>query len=155
MRDQLVQTPITDCMTPDPLTVTPDVTLASVYDLMLTHSIRRMPVICHSGLVGIVTLSDVLHATPADVERTRDLAMTMRALSKIAVGEVMTADPLVIAQGDTVGHAAELMLENKLGGLPVVDEAGALTGLITESDIFRLIAHRWHDDNLMTAMGAQ
>lgn len=155
MRDQLVQTPITDCMTPDPVTVLPDATLAVVYELMHAHEIRRIPVAIEGAVVGIVTLSDVLHVTPARLAFTHDPGSTTAALSKIAAGEVMTKQPFVIAQDDTVGRAAEMMLEHKIGGLPVVDGNGLLTGLVTESDIFRLIAHRWRDDNLLTAMGAE
>ncbi|MBI5616137.1 MAG: hypothetical protein HY943_07610 [Gammaproteobacteria bacterium] len=102
MRDHRLQTPITDCMTPDPLPVMPDVMPGGGYDLMLMHSIRCMPVIRAGGRVGIVGSSDVLHAQPAAVGRTRDRAMAMRALSKNAVGEVVTANPRVVTEGDTV-----------------------------------------------------
>jgi acetoin utilization protein AcuB len=55
----------------------------------------------------------------------------------------MTADPVVVFQTDQVGYAAELMLEHKVGGLPVLDSSKKLVGLVTESDIFRLLAHQW------------
>ena len=48
----------------------------------------------------------------------------------------MTRDPVTISSDASIFDAAQLMLENKIGGLPVVDE-GELVGVITESDIFR------------------
>ena len=50
---------------------------------------------------------------------------------------------------DTIGHAAELMLEHKIGGMPVLDGKRALVGLVTESNVFRLLADQWRSDNLI------
>ena len=56
----------------------------------------------------------------------------------------MAPDPVTIAEEATIGEAAQKMLENKISGLPVVDPEGVnLVGLITESDIFRLVAQEW------------
>lgn len=62
----------------------------------------------------------------------------------------MTRKPINIYQNSTIGHAAELMLDNKIGGIPVLDANDKLTGLITESDISRLIVRRWRDENILT-----
>ena len=62
----------------------------------------------------------------------------------MTIKEVMTPDPVTVAEDATVGEAAQKMLENKISGLPVLDPAGVnLVGIITESDIFRIVAQEW------------
>ena len=70
------------------------------------------------------------------------------SMSQIIVELVMTEDEdlVKIYQTDTIGHAAELMMENKIGGLPVLNVDHELVGLITESDIFRKLANQWRED---------
>lgn len=60
--------------------------------------------------------------------------------------DIMTRDPITVSQEATIGDAAKIMLENKVSGLPVVDEAGKVAGIITQSDIFRLVVQAWHTD---------
>jgi CBS domain-containing protein len=55
----------------------------------------------------------------------------------------MTPNPIVVSQDATVGEAAQLMLEHRISGLPVVDARDRLVGIITESDIFRLVVRDW------------
>jgi acetoin utilization protein AcuB len=57
----------------------------------------------------------------------------------------MTLDPITISPEDTLGQAVNLMLDNKISGLPVVDETGTIVGIITESDIFRIMAQAWRE----------
>ena len=60
------------------------------------------------------------------------------------VGDWMTRNPATIQQNVSIGEAARLMLEKKFSGLPVVDDENHLDGIITESDIFRLVVNGWH-----------
>ncbi len=57
----------------------------------------------------------------------------------------MTPRPRTLSRYATLGEAAECMLENKVSGLPVVDESGNLVGIITESDIFRMVVRDWRE----------
>ena len=68
-------------------------------------------------------------------------------LDQLTVSTVMTHDPIVCYTDDTVGRAAELMLEHKIGGVPVISRTRMVEGIITDSDIFRLIATQWRSDN--------
>lgn len=151
MRNQLVHTSVGDCMTPFLLTLTPYATLAEAYEMMRKNSIRRVPVVQDTKLVGIITLTDVLEAKTGGIRGSKDFAEVAESLSKVIVCLAMTPNPIVIYPTDTVGHAAELMLEHKIGGLPVVDANQELVGLITESDIFRLLARSWRDENMKLA----
>jgi CBS domain-containing protein len=149
MPEALVHTLVVECMTHFVLSVNPYDSLARAWELMMTNQIRRLPVIDDGRLVGIVTQSDILNAKPADPAHRLALADIARELDTLIVSTVMTKRPITIFDNDTVGHAAELMLEHKIGGLPVVDTEGKVIGLITESNLFRLLARRWREDNLI------
>ena len=149
MSDKLVHTLVTECMARDVITIGPYDTLAAAWDLMQGRGIRRLPVVHKGELTGILTLSDLLNAKPSDPARRMNLGDVAAALEELVVSTTMSADPISVFDSDTVGHAAELMLEHKIGGLPVVDGSRSLVGLVTESNLFRLLAERWRSDNLI------
>lgn len=75
-----------------------------------------------------------------------------RAVADVMTPYFITCSPyasLADYQTDTIGRAAEIMLENKIGGVPVVDVNNTMVGVITDSDIFRAIVRQWRDDNLI------
>lgn len=147
MTQALVHTLVRDCMSTQLVSLTPYDTLAWAYEQMAVHRIRRLPVLDEGKLCGIITLSDLLAAKQPDPAHRQTLADIAHDLARLVVSTTMTADPVRVYDNDTVGHAAELMLEHKIGGLPVVDTAGQVVGMITESDIFALLARQWRDDN--------
>ena len=122
----------------NPIVVTEDTTLPEAQRLMKDNAIRRLPVVDYHGrLVGIVTLGDLLKASASDATLLSIHELNY-LLSKLSVGEIMTRKPITVTPLTTIARAAQLMLENKIGGLPVV-ERGELLGIITESDIFRML----------------
>jgi acetoin utilization protein AcuB len=58
-------------------------------------------------------------------------------LSKVKVSDVMTKDVITVSEDTPIEDAARIMVDNKIGGLPVVDESHAVAGIITETDIFK------------------
>lgn len=135
------QTEVRDWMTADPVTVSPDALLAEAYRLMEENEVRRLPVVNKQReLVGILTRSDLLQHVPFFPDE-EELADELPYIT-MTVEEAMSYDPISIESTDTVQDAAELMLEAKVSGLPV--RAGnRLVGIITESDIFRLVVAEW------------
>ena len=129
-------------MTRDVITITPDTSLHEAHRLMTEKRIRRLPVTAHGKVVGIVTLGDVRSAEPSAASTLSVWEMN-NLLAKLKVSEIMTRDPVTISQEATISTVAEIMLEKKFSGLPVVDEQGQLVGIITESDIFRLVVREW------------
>lgn len=144
MRLELVK----DWMSRDVMTVTPTMSLREADALMRLHGIRRLPVVVDGRLVGIVTSGDLREA---DTARLRDLGVTTRndSLSQLIVAQIMTPNPLTILPDKTIGEAAQQMLQYAIGALPVVTAGGELAGIITESDIFRMVVHDW-----MSAQGS-
>jgi acetoin utilization protein AcuB len=138
MKQELVK----DWMICNVVTVTPDMTLPEAQRLMTEQGIRRLPVVENSHLVGIVTRGDTRGADPSGVTSLSTWELN-DLLAKMKMGQIMTPKPITISQEATVGEAAQIMLEHKISGLPVVDGAGKLVGIITESDIFRLVVRAW------------
>lgn len=138
MRQELVK----NWMTREVVTVTPETTLAEAEELMLKYGIRRMPVVDHTHLIGIVTKGDLREADPSSVTSLSSWEIN-EIRAKVKVGQLMTAKPKTILQDATINEAAQVMLKSKVSGLPVVDEAGKLVGIITESDIFRMVVQQW------------
>jgi acetoin utilization protein AcuB len=109
-------------MTRNPVVIRPDDYLSSAQEKMRSGDFRRLPVVWDGRLIGIVT--------------DRDLRQYMGLLEKIKVNTVMAKTPVTVSPTDTIEKAAQLMLEHKIGGLPVVD-GNNLVGVITTSDLLR------------------
>ena len=139
----MIHTLVRDWMTQDPITVRPETKIIEAYQLMVTARIRRLPIVVRDLLVGIVTLSDLYQVKPFDMMSEEEQTLCQR-LEQMTVEEVMASDPITIAEDATIGKAAQTMLEHKISGLPVVEpKGGHLVGIITESDIFRIVAKEW------------
>jgi CBS domain-containing protein len=107
--------------------------------LMREHDVRRLPAVLDTGEIrGMITQGDI---RGADVLRAAGLDPVdiADALRRIKVYEIMSEDPLTVTPDTGLREAALLMIENKIGGLPVVDENDTVVGIITESDLFEAL----------------
>ncbi|MCB0047132.1 MAG: CBS domain-containing protein [Caldilineaceae bacterium] len=138
-RQLLVQ----DIMTREPLTAEPDLPLLDAYNRMTENEVRRLPVVESGELLGMVTLSDLLAAVPTLF--SDDDAATKLLLSTRRVRDVMSWSPVTIDPEDTIQDAAERMLDDQVSGLPVIS-GNRVVGIITESDIFRLVVESWAEE---------
>lgn len=128
---------VRDWMTSNPITITQQTTLPETHRLMREHNIRRLPVINRGKLVGIVTLGDIREARPSDAT-TLSVYELNYLMDQVTAKEFMTHDPITISPDAPIGEAARLMVEHKIGGLPVMED-GELVGIITETDFCRLL----------------
>jgi acetoin utilization protein AcuB len=111
--------------------------MQEAHKLMRDENIRRLPVVDDRGrLVGIVSESDFLHASPSDVSTLSVWEMNYM-LSKITVEKIMTREVLTTQADTPIEEAARRMVDNKIGGLPVLKD-GELVGIITETDLFKI-----------------
>lgn len=139
MRLELVK----DWMTRDLLSVAPESGVLEAGNMMRENGIRRLPVVSDDGSVlGLITHGDVREAKPSTSSTLSAWEMNY-LLARLTVAEIMTEDPISTAPEATIGEAAYLMYKNKISGLPVLDANQALVGMITESDIFRMVVHDW------------
>ncbi len=128
---------IRDWMTRGPITITEETSMIKAIHIMKQHRFRRLPVVNAKGeLMGMVTDRDLKDASPSKAT-TLDVHELYYLLAELHVKEIMTRDPVKVSQDETVEHAAQLMLEHVVSGLPVVNDRGELVGIITQSDIFR------------------
>lgn len=135
----MVNERVRDWMSKDVVMITPDQTLPEAHELMKRHKIRRLPVLEGSKLIGILTLGDLREASPSDATSLSVFELNY-LLGRLPVIKIMTRDPLTVTPATGLTEAAKLMLNHKIGGLPVVED-NELVGMITESDIFRAYVH--------------
>ncbi len=110
-----------------------------VDDLMRLGRIRHMPIMSNGQLVGIVSQRDLFRAGISSALHFRASA-EREWLAKIAVREVMTTHVFTIEPDASIRSAVEIMVNKKIGCLPVV-ENGTVVGLISESDCLKYLAH--------------
>jgi acetoin utilization protein AcuB len=127
------------------VTISPDASLPEAHRLMTNHNIRRLPVIKGGRLVGIVTRGDVRGAEPSEASSLTIWEINY-LLAKLKIKQIMSRDPLTVTEEMTLGEVAKIMLDRKVSGLPVLDRSGQVVGIITESDIFRMIVQAWQED---------
>ena len=125
---------VKDRMTPDPITITPDTSFPDAFRILREKKIRHLPVMKKKKLVGIVTQTDMLHASPSAATSLSVFEINY-LLANLHVKEVMTSPPITVSEDDPLEEAARVMVEKKIGCLPVMRN-GDLVGMITEIDIF-------------------
>jgi acetoin utilization protein AcuB len=106
--------------------------------LMKQHEIRMLPVTRDGKLVGVVTDRDLKRASASDAT-TLDVHELLYLLSKIQVKDIMTKNPITVPPDFTIEETAEVLLKNKISGVPVVDKHGNVIGAITQSDLFKVL----------------
>ena len=118
-------------MTAPALVVPPTMEAVAALDRMAESKLRRLPVEQHGKLVGIVTRGDLEAKLGWD-------RMTWRRLGR-RVEDAMTPNPVTVAPDDLLETAVQLMLKHRIECIPVVED-GKITGIITETDVFRAFA---------------
>lgn len=108
------------------------------YAAMLEGRFRHMPVVDAKGrLVGILSDRDLRNVLVFIHEE--DGKRSVVGDRKLTVEKVMTRDPMTADADDSVRTIVKLMVKHKIGCMPVCNEAGLLRGVITETDLLRLL----------------
>ena len=127
---------VRDRMSVPVATITGNTSFPDALKLMRDHQFRRLPVVDKKDrLVGIVSERDLLHAAPSDAT-SLSIWEAQYLLAKLEIKRIMTKDVTTVTPDAPVEDAARLMVANRVGGLPVVDEQNKVVGIITETDIF-------------------
>lgn len=125
-------------MTRNPVTILDTASIDDGLHLMRERKVRRLPVLDGSGkMVGIVSDKDLLHAAPSPATSLSVYELHY-LLAKLSIKQVMSSPVISITPDTPIEGAARIMADNKIGGLPVVED-GALAGIITETDIFKVL----------------
>ncbi len=127
-----------DRMSKDLITAGPEMTISAAKNLMTEKKIRHLPIVDGSGkLLGIVSDRDLRDAMPSTLLKKPDYDLTLKKIGSHLVGDIMTRDPITIYAYYTIQDTLLVMQKKKVGALPVVDEEGFLTGILSTRDLLR------------------
>jgi acetoin utilization protein AcuB len=129
---------VSDMMSVKPMTVDPETLMLEARQRMMDDRIRHLVVTEDSRIVGIVTDRDIRLNLPSPATSLSVWEINF-LLARLTVREVMTGSVVVVDPDRPAAEAARIMLDHKIGALPVVD-GGRLVGIVTESDFVRAVA---------------
>ncbi|HEY7654614.1 MAG TPA: CBS domain-containing protein [Methylomirabilota bacterium] len=135
-----------DLMTPDPLTVTPQASIAEVLDLMREVDVRHVPVVQGGALVGMLSDRDLARV---DFVRLLKVEGTDALWQELAtpIARVMSSDVICVEPETEVGDVIALLLDHKIGALPVVESGTReVLGIISYVDVLRALQGLLEED---------
>jgi acetoin utilization protein AcuB len=122
-------------MTPNPITVDPETNVPEAAALMKKGGFRRLIVARHRDLVGIVTDRDLRQAMPSDATSLSVWEINF-LIARLKVKEIMTTNVATVNDDASLEEAARIMLERRIGGLPVM-RGHEIVGVVTTTDVLR------------------
>ena len=133
-----------DLMTDQIVSIKVDETAERLYEIMDQQHVRHVPVVDDDEvLIGIVSQRDLLPALLAlDLGRARNPLILSDYMKDVKVADILTEWVDTISPDDSASDAGKLMLQNKYGCLPVVED-NRLVGIITEADYVRHIVENF------------
>lgn len=131
---------VCDIMTPKPICVAPETQMLDARRRMTEERIRHLVVVEDGRVVGIVTDRDIRLNMPSPATSLSVWEINY-LLTRLTVGEVMSRAVILVDPDRPVAEAAGIMIDHKIGALPVVDD-GRLVGIVTETDFVRLAARQ-------------
>ncbi len=134
-------------MTKEVVTIDADASMQDAIKILKQNHIRMLPVLNNNKLVGIITDRDLKRASASDAT-TLDVHELLYLIMKIKVKSIMKKPVISVPENYTVEEAAATMLEHKISGVPVVDGSEGLVGVITQTDLFKVLIS-------LTGMGAR
>ena len=128
-----------DLMTPNPVTVAPQARIAEAWDLMRELEIRHIPVVAHGGLVGMLSDRDLAHLDMTSM-LTSEAPEVLRRELATPIAKVMHPDVIGVEPETSLGEIVDLLLEHKVGALPVVAwDTHEVLGIVSYIDVLRVI----------------
>lgn len=127
---------VAERMTKHPVTVTIDATVGEVDRLMKKNKFHRMIVTDNEKIVGYLSDRDIMRVSPSPAT-TLSKYEIRSLLDKLSVRDIMQKKVITVNEDATIEEAALIMYQNKVGGLPVVTDVGAVVGIITATDILK------------------
>jgi acetoin utilization protein AcuB len=128
-----------ELMTPDPLTVSPQATVAEVWDLMREADVRHVPVVQADGLVGMVSDRDLARVDIARLLKAEG-AGALRDELATPIARLMSPVVIAVDPESDIGEVIELLIEHRIGAVPVVrEETREVLGIISYVDVLRAL----------------
>ena len=125
-----------DAMTRNPLSLSPEDTLAVAMQTFRKHAIRRVPVVAGDRLVGLLAQGDLNRAQPSVLDSTPE--DFQRVMEGTPVSRIMISNPVTVRETTPLLEAVETLHTTKYGALPVVN-GDKVVGILTDSDLIRTL----------------
>lgn len=130
---------VQDVMSSNPVTVSPETSVAEVWDLMREHTIRHIPVLDQGALVGMLSDRDLAHFDMARLLNVEGADALRRGLAT-PVARVMSSDVVDVSPDADLGEVVDLLVDNRIGAVPVVrPETQDLVGIVSYIDVLEAI----------------
>ena len=126
-------------MTTEVTTIDEETSMMKASVIMKEKKIRCLPVVDKKGkVIGIISDRDLKDAAPSKAT-TLDVYELNYLLSSVKIGDIMTRNVVFVRPDESVEFAAILMLENRISSLPVINDKDILVGIVTQTDIFKVL----------------
>ncbi|WP_298518472.1 CBS domain-containing protein [uncultured Methanobrevibacter sp.] len=128
---------VKELMTKDLKSVSPTERLIHARRVMIESHVGRLPVIEDETLVGMITSKDLMRAF-IDFRKNVPEKYQKSQIKEVSVEDIMSSNPIFTSKDATISEVSKIMMETGYNGLPVVED-GKVVGIITQTDILRLI----------------
>ena len=125
-------------MSKNPITIDVNASMHDAIKVMKQENIKLLPALSGDDLVGVITDRDLKKASASDAT-SLDVHELLYLIMKIKVKDIMVKNPITVLEDFTVEETAEVLFNKKISGVPVTDKSGSIVGVITKSDLFRVI----------------
>lgn len=133
--------PVSEIMTKDPITVRPDQSLYEANKLFGQHHIRHIPVVEKGHLIGMISQTDLLRISYADLDE-KDDAVVPAIYEMFNIGDIMTRVPVFVDVHSTIKETAQILARQSFHSLPVLDQ-GKLVGIVTTTDLINYLLKQY------------
>lgn len=131
---------VKDWMSRNVITVDINDSMQAAIKLLKEYNIHSLPVLEKKRLVGIVSDGDIKRASASNAT-SLEIHELLYLIDKVGVKEIMTKNPVTVFPTLTIDEVAEILLTKKISSVPVMDETGNIVGIITRSDILKVLVH--------------
>lgn len=129
---------VDELMTPDPAFLGPDDSVRDVIDLLFSLDVRHVPIVRQGELVGMISDRDVREATLPVLTAFENPDEARKIYDRLA-GDLMRSDLVTVERQTPVSEVIDLMLDQKVGAVPVVETGGReLVGIVSYIDVLRV-----------------
>lgn len=140
-----------EVMSRDPITVGPHTTIKTALGLLAEHRVTSLPVVIGTGeVVGVVSEADLIRELLARDPRAHEIPREDTRSPSSTVGQVMSNHPVTVHPDTDVVQAVDLLTSTTVKSVPVVDHDGYLAGVLSRSDVVRLLSRA--DDDIERAI---
>lgn len=129
--------PVSEIMSKELITLSPKQSLYEAEKLFNRHNIRHIPVVENKRLVGMISHTDLLRLSFADLDESDELDVPV-IYEMFGIPDVMTRVPVFVEVDSTIKETAEILSKQSFHSLPVLDK-GILVGIVTTTDLINYL----------------